>query len=138
MLFDASAQLGGSPQDLHMMAVLWRLPILLSFNKATDNVAWGLQLSKSARALICGCTITLLCVRVLVHALVATSQQSVHSHFGFSLEQIVPQKRNIDLVVTFMPSLPPCVVAVQELPVAVHCLHPPSKIFHLQLSQRRD
>jgi hypothetical protein len=40
------------------MAVLGGLPILLSFNKATDDVVWGLQVSKAACALICGQTFT--------------------------------------------------------------------------------
>lgn len=97
------------------MAVFWGLPVLLSFNKATDDFVWGLQLFKAARALICGHTFTVLRVRVVVHALATTSQQGLRPHFGFRLEQIVLRERNVAVVILFVPSLPPCVVAVQEL-----------------------
>jgi hypothetical protein len=51
----------------------------------------------------------------VVHALATTSQQGLRPHFGFRLEQIVLRERNVAVVILFVPSLPPCVVAVQEL-----------------------
>jgi hypothetical protein len=68
------------------MDIFWGLPILLSFNKAKDNIVWDMQLSKAARALIYSHTFTVLRIGVMVHALAATSQQQLCPHFGFSLE----------------------------------------------------
>ena len=65
--------LDGLPQDLHKLVALRGLPILLSLNEVTDDVVWGVQLSKAARALICGHTFTILRVGVVEHALAATS-----------------------------------------------------------------
>ena len=50
--------------------------MVLSLNEATDDVVWGVQLSKADRA-ICGRTFTVLRVGVVEHALAATSQQSL-------------------------------------------------------------
>ena len=121
------------------MAVFRGLPVLLSLNIAPDDFIWGVQLSEAARAKICGRTFTVLRVRVVVLSLAATSQQGLRPHFGFSLERVVPLERNVALVVSFVPSLSPCVMAPQEPYVAVgHRLRPPSQIFHRQLPQRRD
>ena len=104
-----------------------------------NNFVWGVQISNAARALICGRTFTVLRVRVVVLSLAATSQQGLRPHFGFSLERVVPLERNVALVVSFVPSLSPCVMAPQEPYVAVgRRLRPPSQIFHRQLPQRRD
>lgn len=112
--------------------------MLLSLNEATDDLVCGVELSKAAGALICGRTLAILRVRVVVHALAATCKQSLRPHFGFRLERVVPLERNVGLVVPFVPNLPPCVVAVQVLPVAVGRRLHPSQSFLRQLTQWSD
>jgi hypothetical protein len=75
MLLEASAHPTYSA-DLHKTCINW-LFCGGCQSPLSQRSIWGVQLSKAARALICGHTFTILRVRVVEHALAATSQQSL-------------------------------------------------------------